>query len=562
MIEVLISFIYITVFCLCIGAGISKLFGRIYSMPEANVTRLVINGVITLTVLVGWISIFTNIGAGVHVCLLLTAIGCAVYSRQEIRSLIRANDLKWPEYICALIIVLIISYACSRGSFHTDTGIYHAAAIRVYEEYGVVKGLANIQQHYGYNSSYLGFAALFTMSGVLPSALHTTTGFLMSVLALDALYYLRNIKQHRSHYTDAVRIITLFYIFINYTGTISPATDYGTMLMTCYFLNEWALASETARIEESRDHLGILAVYGLFLTTMKLSAAMCVIVVILPVIYMVRLREAGKILAFTGTGLLSFAFYPIRNIILSGWLLYPYGSIDLFNVEWKVPKEYLLTDAAQIKVWGRCLFDVDRINDPVKVWLPVWWEAQEHYYQMLIYACILSFIIILLTVLIKKKIDPGIGIMYMMILANIAVWFFSAPFVRYGLVFLMALPAMAAAGIIDRIRYRDGMIRYVGGVLVLLVCVCFCALTDHYLMDNLVFIKHEIKSPYYIQQKPFDNGEMNAAYPGGGSVAVYYTVNDNEINSYYTPPSSCYYHMLERSEPMGDDVRDGFRSRQ
>ena len=561
MIVVLISFIYITVFCLCIGAGIWKLFGRFLSLPEANGTRLVITGVITLTVLVGWISIFTNIGIVVHICLLLAAVGCAFYSRQEIRSLFRANDLKWPEYICAAIIVLIVAYACSRGSFHTDTGIYHAATIRVYEEYGVVKGLANIQQHYGYNSSYLGFAALFTMSGVLPLALHTTTGFLMTVLGLDALYYLRNIKLHRLHYADAVRVVTLFYIFICYTGAVSPATDYGTMLMTCYFLTEWAAASEAIKLEECRDQLGILSVYGLFLTTMKLSAAMCVIVVVLPLIYMIRFREIRKILAFTGTGLLSFAFYPIRNIILSGWLLYPYDSIDLFNVEWKVPKEYLLTDAAQIKVWGRCLFDVDRINDPVKVWLPVWWEAQEHYYQMLIYAGLLSVVIIFLTLLIRKKIDPGIGIMYMMILANISVWFFNAPFIRYGLVFLMALPAMATAGMIDQIRYRKGIVRYAGGVLIMLVCVCFCALTDHYLMDNLVFIKHEIKSPYYIQQKPFDNGEMDVAYPGGGSVAVYYTVNDNEINSYYTPPSSCYYHMLERSEPMGDDVRDGFRSR-
>ena len=148
MIVVLISFIYITAFCLCIGAGIRKLFGRFLSLPEANVTRLVITGVITLTVLVGWISIFTNIGIVVHICLLLASVGCAFYSRQEIRTLIRANDLKWPEYICAAIIVLIVAYACSRGSFHTDTGIYHAAAIRVYEEYGVVKGLANIQQHY------------------------------------------------------------------------------------------------------------------------------------------------------------------------------------------------------------------------------------------------------------------------------------------------------------------------------------------------------------------------------------------------------------------------------
>ena len=40
------------------------------------------------------------------------------------------------------------AYFASRGLQHTDTGIYHAQAIRWYEEYGLVKGLGNLQQHF------------------------------------------------------------------------------------------------------------------------------------------------------------------------------------------------------------------------------------------------------------------------------------------------------------------------------------------------------------------------------------------------------------------------------
>ena len=37
---------------------------------------------------------------------------------------------------------VMTAYFASRGLQHTDTGIYHAQAIRWYEEYGLVKGLA------------------------------------------------------------------------------------------------------------------------------------------------------------------------------------------------------------------------------------------------------------------------------------------------------------------------------------------------------------------------------------------------------------------------------------
>ena len=62
------------------------------------------------------------------------------------------------------------AYFASRGLQHTDTGIYHAQAIRWYEEYGLVKGLGNLQQHFAYNSAYLAYAAcLLYTSNATPS---------------------------------------------------------------------------------------------------------------------------------------------------------------------------------------------------------------------------------------------------------------------------------------------------------------------------------------------------------------------------------------------------------
>ncbi|MCR4596524.1 MAG: hypothetical protein K5673_07055 [Lachnospiraceae bacterium] len=575
MLEVIISFIYIAVFCMCTGSGVLKVLGLKLKLGAPGITARIVTGIITLTVAVGWISIFARIGIVVHIVMLILAAASAVYARDEIRDVIYGfiSGIGYADLIAGAGVLLLIAYAASRGDFHTDTGIYHAAAIRVYEEYGSITGIVNVQPHYGYNSSYLGFAALFTLSRILPYALHTTTGFMMALFTLDVLYHLRDIRTHRSHVSDAAGIAIILYVFMNLTGTISPATDYGTMLMTGYFLCAWLRTAEReesagpecteAEGQDCTDIYALLSVYGLFLATMKLSSAMCVLVVILPLIRLIRARAWSRIGIYLGLGLFSFLFYIIRNIKQTGWLFYPFESIDLFDVEWKFPKEYSLIDSGQIKVWGRCLFDVDKIDWPVSKWLPIWWEAQEHYDQMLIYALFIGALLVVVTAIVNKRLRPAYAVFYMMCAANLAVWFVAAPFIRYGLCFILAIPLMGIAGLADAVKDSKphSLIRYVTAASGVLICLCLASRADHYLMDDLVFIKHHLADPYYVIQRPFEDVQMGVEYLGDARVPIYYTDNDEEKNSYYTPLSTCYYWMLERVEPMGDTVQDGFKAK-
>ncbi len=564
----MISFFYIAAVCLCIGSGILKALDSRIDIGHVGLTGRTVCGIVALTVFSGWISIFSRIGILVGITTLVLAVFGAYYSRKEITEILKTlrSDLSAADIIVGIGGILLIAYATSRGDFHTDTGIYHAAAIRLYEEYGSVKGIANLQLHYGYDSSYLGFASLFTFSRILPNALHTTTGFLMCLFMLDALYHLRDFRTHSVHYSDAARISILLYIFMNLTGAMSPATDYGTMLMTGYFLCAWLTVAEReySRKEGTAENhtalYALLSVYAVFLVTMKLSAAMCVTVAVLPLIRLIRRKAYSHIGVFLGLGLFSFLFYPIRNIIQTGWLFYPFEAIDLFDVEWKVPVEYSLVDSAQIKVWGRCLFDVDKVDWPISQWLPIWWEAQEHYDQMLIYALFLGVFLIVLAAVVKRQVRPGFAVFYVMVAANLTVWFVTAPFIRYGLIFILIIPLLGAASAAEAVK--DRLKRVSGYVMIMtsiLIAVCFAARIDHYLMDDLVFVKHHLAENYYILQKPFDDALMDVEYIGEAGIPVYYTANDEEKNSYYYSPSTCYYMMLERTEPIGNTVKDGFR---
>jgi hypothetical protein len=99
---------------------------------------------------------------------------------------------------------------------------------------------------------------------------------------------------------------------------------------------------------------------------------------------------------------------------------------------------------------------------------------------------------------------------------------------------------------------------YAGGMLVILMLICYGASADNYAMDDLVFIKHNLTQNYYIWQKPFDEKEMSEENLNGN--VIYYD-SDGILNSYDVCPSTCYQFMLNRTELMGDTIQDGFKAK-
>lgn len=646
MIAVLGSWIYIGIFCLAAGsvslAALEKLTG-IEGKLKASGTAVITAGVLAITVCAEYWSIFYKVGVLCHVTLLAAVILCLILWRQArdiyigILRKAKAGLFSWTGLGCMLM-VLLIAFATSRGTFHTDTGIYHAQAIRLIEEYGLIKGMANLQLHFGYNSAYLVFCAFFTLSKVLPVALHTTTGFLAALYTVYACRLLAgNIRRrilieytvsdearirvvrnktarkgdevqtrtlssktsdivdrktvngeasvsHRlpvdpcsgtlSYMIDAGAIAILIYVFTNLTGVMSPATDYGTLLVTGYLISSWL---EAARRRDAHTN-GIsitkladtcnLSVLALFVASMKLSAAFMVLLVVWSLIQGLRVGKGKSLARYVVVGLLVFLPYLVRNVLISGWLFYPVTAMDLFRVPWKVPAAYAIVDSQQIVVWGKCLYDIGKADWKVSQWLPIWWQGQEHYGQMLIYANVLAAALLIINFILhrlvrKSKAGPKgtgeVATLILVLLINEAVWFLTAPFIRYGLVYLLVLPLLAAALFLDNLHAlarEKSFWKVPGAFFAVLAVLCFCAWIDHYAMDDLVYVKQNLSSPYYLWQQPFDNPREEAEERNG--IKIYYAA-EQERNSYYVYPSTAYKMMLDRTELIGNSIEEGFR---
>ena len=556
MLSIILSWIYITFICTLTGIGVlSLLKGRYFSW-----ICYMIAGIVTITVYVEFFSIFAKIGACAHTVLLAAALLSGYFGRNEIRSLwqtCRPVLCSWEGffYCCFL---LLIAFFTSRGEFHTDTNIYHAAAIRLYEEYGVIKGVGNLQLHYAYNSSYLAFASIFSLNWLFGRSLHTTTGFLEVLMCLYAFHGLKRFRQYKNHIPDMLRVGILFYTLVNVTRSMSPATDYATMYFVLFILTAWC--DNLFEGDSDLTLYSLLSVAAVFLATLKFSACLLALIVIWPAFCLIREKQWKQIAGYLISGCIILLPFLIRNYLISGWLLYPLDSIDLFQTPWKIPLEYLLHDANQIKVWGRCLYDVTKVDLPVREWLPVWWEHQFRYEKMFLGAVVLSTLLqlamLLIRILKRKPFRPQMAVLHLAIWANIAVWFFMAPFIRYGLAFLFAVIMIATGEYLS--ETKSGFLSIVTGSLLFCIIMAVSPYWDQYITDAGVFLKHNLREPYYIVQKDYDTGSMDSLEINGN--LIYFSTGE-EINSYHVFPGTCYKPMLERSTLIGDRVEDGFRAK-
>lgn len=516
-------------------------------------------GILVITVYAEIFSIFAQIGAVSHI-LMLAAAAFFGYRRRKQLSLLWSRFktilFSWEGffYVC---FILGIAFFTSRGIFHTDTNIYHAAAIRIYEEYGLIKGIGNLQVHYAYNSSYLAFASIFSMRWLFGRSLHTTTGLIEVVLCLYAFHGLKDFKRHASHVSDMMRIGILFYALVMLNGSMSPATDYVTMLFALFVLTAWC---ENAENYADVTQYSLLSVCAVYVMTLKFSACLLVLLVLYPAVLLMKAGKWKEIALYIGCGMIILLPFLFRNYLISGWLLYPFDGIDIFHVAWKIPKEYLTVDADQIKVWGRCLYDVEKINWPVSRWMPVWWEHQERYEQMLLGAaflgCILQIVIWTVKLIKRQRLRADYFVLTLAVWGNLAVWFFMAPYIRYGLAFLFTAVMFPVGESIS--EKKSGIYSILTGGLLFCIVSSLSPYWDHYITDAGVFVKQNIKQPYYILQKDYDTGHMESCELDGN--IVYYAV-EYEINDYHVFPGTCYKHMLDRSMLMGTEIEDGFMAR-
>ena len=561
-----------------------------------------ITGLVLVSIYAQFVSIWGGIGLVANIILFIVTLGVCAYALRDmfykILSYGIGRNISTKLVITYIVIFFIIAYFTSHGLEHYDTGLYHAQAIHWNELYGAVKGLGNFNQRLAYNSAVYPFCALYSFSWAGGQSLHTMAGYFVLLLSWKCVDIIQ-IKR-RGYFTlpDAVRLIAIYYIFTILDEIVSPASDYFVMCMVLYILISWL---DLDRNREKRFYpYAMLCIVVVYAVTLKLSAAPLLLLAIKPVWKIMHARLISKpkaISYFIGLGLLTSVPFFIRNMIISGWLIYPVTFIDLFTFAWKIPKGTAQYDAHEIAVYGRGYTDAALYNISITKWFPDWFRSLSAFNKgmliadavflagLLIFAVVYYFLqlrsgaLALPSTGIKKSKKSGkkankkvnkslfnnAGKVVMMarhrtvsfkdfviidLISYVALAFFitSSPLVRYGALYIW-LPAVLMAGkLVTLLFYKRGAEKRLVPVIMALIVLFIGYKSFRIVLDEVP----RFQARYLLVQQDYASYELESYEIDGQT--FYYPVSGDQTG--YDPFPSA--PTRANVKLMGEDINSGF----
>lgn len=551
MLSVLFSYIYIGITTFFLGYG-TRLFVKKYMGYEIQgITSLIYAGLGAATVYAGMYSLFSGVSLGANIGMLLICLAVICIGKKDLAAFWK-NQKQYVtkgKIIFVCMMMLLFAYGASRGYMHVDSGLYHAQAIRWIEEYGVVPGLANLHCRLAYNSSAFVLTALYSMSFLGGQSLHTVAGFMALVLAVKGLDVVKVFSRKKVLVSDFVKVAMLFYITIIYTEMMSPASDYFAMLFLFYVVLTWVELEE--KKEKNITPFGMLCVLQAVNVSIKLSSAIMLLMVLKPAVNLLKEKRYGQIGIYLGMGILAVFPYLARNVILSGWLVYPFPTIDLFSFDWKIPAGEALYDAQEIKVYAKGMTDVLLKDAPMSQWLPSWFSALKGLEKIWVLgslASVVAGVVITIWGLVKRKKELyGLLFVQWIMIAGYLFWQIGTPLVRYGYIYILAFPFFTVGLWFVTLFEKRKKSYLLFGTALLLFFV--------YKGGNLVeSIAASSGQDYYVWQQDYYTGPYDSYEVDG--VEFYYPLEYGQIGYSKFPGVP---HERYDVELRGEDLQDGFR---
>lgn len=564
MLSVIIIWIYMFFTTFLTGHGILCLLTRFLPYRVRHMDSYLICGLAGVTVYAQTVSLFGRVGAIANLILcavcVLTAGFCRHSLVSDLRNVwnnIRENQLgKRGKMLGILFLFFLFAYGASRGIIHYDTGLYHAQSIRWLEEYGVVKGLGNLHCRLAYNSASFALSALYSMAFLGGQSYHCAAGFLAWILAKVCMEVIGALRIKRMRTSDFARVMGIYYLVIIFDEMVSPASDYFMVLLAFYIVIRFLELAEQ-EIKEILPY-ALLCVLGVFLMTVKLSAALILLLVVYPAYYLIRDKRWKETAVYLSLGIVTALPFFIRNVLLSGWLVYPFTQIDLFDAAWKIPKGVADYDAKEIQVWGRGYTDVMRYDISVKEWLPDWFRSLAGSDKLLVMAAVVSLAVLLvygvgmLCGWWRRR--PGILIVQVTVAASFIFWLLTSPLIRYGCVYVYLTPAVVFGGVYDAVLSAKETaaepvsvkaFRMCGMAAAVVLLIYKCAALGREIVSSYV-------NDYWIAQKDYENYETQSYEING--VAFYYPVNGDQVgyDAFPSSPTQAAVRFL------GEGIEDGF----
>lgn len=439
-----------------------------------------------------------------------------------------------------------------------DPLIYHHQNIRWNEEFAVVPGLGNLDDKFAFNSNYFLLSAIFTFRYLVGEAIYPLQSFILIAVFGWLLKELFSSKYEIKRLLIILSYILLFGVSIYFLGNTS--TDILPNIIVFYIL---------ARLLLYPSHLNsnrlIYTTIPIFLLTCKLSFFPICIISLYLLYTSIKEKKYKELSFMICLGALIIVPWLIRNVIVSGYLVYPIYQIDLFSFDWKVPHEIAIQQKKYIFDVGYYFFRIALRYPDSSIRDPFYINVLTDIIYLLAF---ISFALTTYHLLKRRKEKPVVlNIIYSAILLSLLVWVTGGPDLRF-IVGILCFTACIYPVIISQNKYYP---LFGKSVIILFICGLFSwssiriynFQSESYhskVMPSIVYKPYSIKD----QKRDLDIfiDKQFRDYPLNNSVSIkvtsdlLYDIFPSTIESHYAK-----FLGLDRLEARGNHLQDGFRAK-
>ena len=321
-----------------------------------------------------------------------------------------------------------------------DEGLYYLQTFKWNREFPITTGLANLHGRLAFNSSIFLIAPLTDRI-----EMGWITNFLTVIFVLLSLWgrvWQIDVSDRRnsSQYWFIVALMVSSFVlqpgFLSWLG-ILMADSMAAVLIVYWF----ALALGFSRSEERQTEFAMLVISAALAATVKISAAP-LLVLTAGVGWLHRKEGLACTKRVSAVAAALLGVWMLRGLLLSGCAVYPLPQTCLSSLPWAVSKEQVNAEKLAIESWAR------RPEEPVSAivfsdwsWFPQWFRRarKEPLMQLLLAGFVLGALsLVFARAEVRRQLRDDQALIAVGLLVSLALWFWSAPDVRFGSGFILA----------------------------------------------------------------------------------------------------------------------------
>ncbi|RYG01702.1 MAG: hypothetical protein EOO02_12180 [Chitinophagaceae bacterium] len=439
MLIIILSWLFIISLVYPIGFALNSGLGKLVDKSGAIEQPFVVNclmGLMATTFISTVCCLFMPLSIASLLFILLISVCCTIMCRRNIAISLRLifKTVKQTNLFVTvgfIAFVFIISLCCWLPSSHHDDGLYYSTSIRWLEEYGTVKGLANLNPRIALNSTWHILQAQFSFRFLGIGLFNDLNGLLYLLVFLYSLGGMDKLIKGDTDFKVVLRAILFvpvlaFYFTANSEVALfnvnfleSPTPDIPVCLLTWMVFVLYFHAPEISA-GFRLSHLLILLI-AVWAVSVKLSA---IALLLLPAFLFFAALRKSKIAVMLLTLMVA--------------------AVDLFDFDWKLGKGHLEWFANGVKAFALGADLNQKFTAGISEWFPAWIMRQVFINKVIACFVLLATIVYIISISIglRHGWKPFWEKNQQLIISNLAVlvgiifWLNMAPDFRFGYGFL------------------------------------------------------------------------------------------------------------------------------